>query len=118
MIIQNVINFRFMNCSPFVSADSCLIRSFFVVVITRTSCSLVKSTAGVIYPDRVRLLESTFTSLTYPTKKSLKEPVTDMRCNNLFSDFNLIIVIGKFFKPDPAVFHLFQVSSDYAGVGS
>ena len=68
MIIQNVINFRFMNYSPFVSADSCLIRSFFVVVITRTSCSLVKSTAGVIYPDRVRLLESTFTSLTYPTK--------------------------------------------------
>ena len=46
-----------------------LIRSFFVVVITRTSCSSVKSTAGVIYSERVRLFRIHFHfTYMYPTK--------------------------------------------------
>ena len=59
----------------------------------------IYSRCNISGPGQVIRIHFHFTDVS--NKKSLKEPVTDMRCNNLFSDFNLIIIIGKFFKTDP-----------------
>ena len=40
-------------------------------------------------------------------KESLKKSVADMRSNDLFSNFNLIIIISKLLKTDSSIFHLF-----------
>ena len=60
-----------------------------------------------MYPERVRLLESTFYITDISDKESLKKSVADMRSNDLFSNFNLIIIISKLFKTDSSIFHLF-----------
>ena len=104
MIIQNVINFRFMNYSPFVFCGFLFDQVVFRCGNNENLLQFIEiySRCNISGPGQVIRIHFHFTDVS--DKKSLKEPVTDMRCNNLFSDFNLIIIIGKFFKTDPAVF--------------
>ena len=55
-----------------------------------------------MYPERVRLFESTFTSLTEPIKITLKILIADIRRHNLIAYSDYIVI----------VFHLGKKRSD------